>query len=258
MNLFPLVDAHFHLDLFPDPASLVREIEGAQIHTIAVTNAPSVFRHTQELCSTTTFLHPAAGLHPELVESHGRELPELIRLIPHSKIIGEVGLDYSSPDPRIRASQRTVFSGILESCAAHPNKVLSIHSRRAVSDVLSALGPRFPGIPILHWFTGSMRELERAIEIGCHFSINAPMLRSRSGFALVQRMPSSRIVTETDGPFAKTTGRGAVPQDVAHLVIELARFWDLAENEVRRLILENFSRILPLPSPPAPAPSTPQ
>jgi hypothetical protein len=58
----PLVDAHFHLDLLPDPAAIAREIEAAQIHTIAVTNSPSVFFHTRTLAKGRRFLHPAVGL----------------------------------------------------------------------------------------------------------------------------------------------------------------------------------------------------
>jgi len=66
-----LVDAHCHLDLFPDPAALARHVNERRIHTIAVTNAPSVFAHTEHLAAGSAYLHPAIGLHPELVATHG-------------------------------------------------------------------------------------------------------------------------------------------------------------------------------------------
>ena len=54
---------------------------------------------------------------------------------------------------------------------------------------------------ILHWFSGTYKELDQAIADGYFFSVNGAMVRSAKGQALVMRMPRERILTETDGPY---------------------------------------------------------
>ena len=63
-----LVDAHCHVDLFPDPAGLLRSIDEAGIHVVTVTNIPSVFRPNVSLAEPFGTVHVALGLHPELSE----------------------------------------------------------------------------------------------------------------------------------------------------------------------------------------------
>src|SRR6266516_1559914 len=118
-----LIDAHCHLDLFTDYRALVTEIEHAGIYTIAVTNAPSVFRRCADLSRGTRFLRPALGLHPELAAERECELHLLDELLPTTRYVGEIGLDYVTEDASQRAAQRRVFGAILEQCAGFTDKV---------------------------------------------------------------------------------------------------------------------------------------
>ena len=43
------IDTHYHLDLAPKPEEVKSKIEEMGIHTIAVTNTPSVFNYTANL-----------------------------------------------------------------------------------------------------------------------------------------------------------------------------------------------------------------
>src|SRR4051812_25504019 len=123
------VDAHFHLDLQKDPRGVVARCEAAGIYTIAVTNAPSVFCHTETLAKGTKFVRAAVGLHPELVATHDGELPTLLELIPSTRYVGEVGLDYVTRDLELRKRQRKVFEATLGRCAELRGRVISVHSR---------------------------------------------------------------------------------------------------------------------------------
>ena len=190
----PLVDAHFHLDLFPDPAAMARGIEAARIHTIAVTNAPSVFFHTRALAEGCRFLHPAVGLHPELVAARAGEIESMWPLLQETRFVGEVGLDYVTKDETQRRLQRIVFARILERCAFLGNKVITVHSRRSAKDVIAAVGNAFRGKVILHWFSGTPAELDKAVAQGLYFSVNPAMTLSRSGQALIQRIPRERML----------------------------------------------------------------
>jgi Tat protein secretion system quality control protein TatD with DNase activity len=65
------------------------------------------------------------------------------------------------------------------------------------------VGRDFPGKPILHWFSGSFVELEEAAANGFFFSVGLAMVRSRRGQELIKRMPSGKVLTESDGPFTR-------------------------------------------------------
>jgi TatD DNase family protein len=243
-SVAPLVDAHFHLDLSPDPAAMAHEIEATQIHTIAVTNAPSVFFHTRALSQGCRFLHPAVGLHPELVADRAGEIDSMWPLLEKTRFIGEVGLDYVTKDEAERRLQRDVFGRILERCAPFGNKIVAVHSRRSAKDVIPAVGDAFPGKVILHWFSGTPSELDQAASQGLYFSVNAAMTLSRSGQALIARIPRERTLTETDGPFVELAGHPAQPKDVARVIDFLSRLWDVPLATARKTVAENFARLL--------------
>jgi len=238
-----VVDAHCHIDLYSDPAAVVTEAESLGIRTIAVTNAPSVYHFTKQITDGLKYVRPAAGLHPELVHSHGHELPLLLPLLEETRYVGEIGLDYVTTDEAIRSRQRDVFTAVVERCATLGGKVLTIHSRRAAADVIAIVGPSFPGRAILHWFSGTAKQLESAAAAGFFFSINTSMLASKSGDSLVRAMPVDRVLTETDGPFVKLGQRPATPPDTALAVETLARIWSIDAAEAKQRIADNL-RIL--------------
>lgn len=240
--LIEYVDAHCHLDLFPDPTGLARQINERHVHTVAVTNAPSVFPHTEHLAAGSRYLHAAAGLHPELVATHGGELERLWPCLERTHYVGEVGLDYSTTDAALRTRQRVIFEKILERCATFRNKTLTVHSRRAASDTIDAIGDRFPGKVILHWFTGTRREVERASRFGFYFSVNPAMITTQKGRDLIDVMPRDRVLTESDGPFVKLGSKLAGPVDTTIVLSYLSRLWRLEVHAVTKSILANFER----------------
>jgi len=122
-------------------------------------------------------------------------------------------------------SQRKVFEEIVSKCYEVGNRVLSIHSRRAASDVIRIVGKNFPGTVILHWYSGGMGDLEKAIEYNFYFSINPAMIRSKAGQKIISRIPPARILTETDGPFLEHNNRLAEPRDISDVIRYLSRVW---------------------------------
>lgn len=238
-----LIDAHLHLDLFPEPPEVLERIGQVGAEVVAVTNAPSVFWYTKKLASRNPDVHAAAGLHPELVGTHAKELPDLLAILPEVKFVGEVGLDYTTPDASGRREQRRVFGAILQKCSDLGGRVLSVHSRRAASDVLDMIKPGFPGTVILHWFSGTVRELERANQVGCFFSVNSSMVKSKKGHSLVRRMASDHVLTESDGPFVAIGKRPAEPADVELTVQALASVWGCEVERAAQMVSENFAAV---------------
>jgi len=239
-----LVDSHCHLDLYVSPDQIIVEAETQSIFTVAVTNAPSVFFHTAKLTAHCKYVRPAVGLHPELVHSHGHEIQQMRPLLKQTRLVGEIGLDYQTNDRTNRKAQRDVLSSVVAWCAEDGDKVMTLHSRRAAADVIAIVGDNFPGIAILHWFSGTAKELDKAIEAGFYFSVNSSMIASAKGKSLIQRMPRDKVLTETDGPFVKVASRPARPADVSGVVKQLASLWRLSEEPAAQQILQNLGLIL--------------
>lgn len=243
-NRAGIVDTHFHLDLFPQPEAIARQMEQRGITAIAVTNTPSVFHFTYQLGQKYRAILPAIGLHPELAMERRHELSTMRTWLEKTRFVGEVGLDYVTQDEENRETQRQVFQDILTACAEYGDKVLTIHSRRSSADVVSAIGNNFPGRIILHWFSGAIRDLEQGLSFGFYFSVNSTMLRAKKSGELIQRIPPERILTETDGPFIKSGSNPATPLDIPDIIQSLASLWRKTPEDTSRLISKNFSTLL--------------
>ncbi|MDB6066474.1 MAG: hypothetical protein JWR26_2682 [Pedosphaera sp.] len=236
-----MIDFHCHIDLFPDPSALIKELEVTGIYVLAVTTTPKSWGHLQTLLQQSKRIRCAIGLHPELVAERSREVEEVCALMSETRYVGEVGIDGS---PNLRSSfelQREVFDRVLKQSSSLGGKILSIHSRRAAPAVLDALSDQ-PGYgsAVLHWFSGTQKELLRAIELDCWFSVGPAMLCSEKGRLLAEKMPMHKILTETDGPFAQLGGIPAKPIDVSVAEAALAAIWKVSPKQASEQILQNF------------------
>jgi TatD DNase family protein len=243
----PFIDFHCHLDLYPNHQQAVAECERQGIFTLAVTTTPRAWPRNHELSSATKYVRAALGLHPQLVKERANEISLWREYLPNSRYVGEVGLDAG---PRFYASfeaQKQIFEIILRDCADRGGRILTIHSVRAartVLDMLETYLPRVRGSAVLHWFTGTKAEAERGVRLGAYFSINHGMLRNDRHCSVVSALPLDRLLTETDGPFAKIDGRQACPADVFRTVEELARIRSIPPLELTEIIASNLKRLL--------------
>jgi TatD DNase family protein len=236
-----VVDMHCHLDLYPEPHRQVAAIARQKAYVLSVTTTPRAWIGTSRLAVGHSRIKTALGLHPQLAKERKSELDLFDSLLPGARYIGEVGLD-GGPDCRsFWRDQIEVFDHILDSCAKAGGRILTVHSRAAATDVLDAL-ERHPGygVAILHWFSGTQRELSRAVDMGCWFSVGSAMLRSEKGRVLAGHMPSHRILTETDGPFGTVAGKPLQPAECAGVIRALASLWQLDESGVQKNILASF------------------
>ena len=240
-----MIDFHCHLDLYPNAPAVVRECRGRGIYVLSVTTTPSAWRGSSKLVATAPRVRLALGLHPLLARERKFELPLLEELLAEARYVGEIGLDGSDEGKAQWDDQILVFETILRACATAGGRVMSIHSRRAARQVLQYLSS-YPsaGTPILHWFSGSDRELDAAVELGCWFSVGPAMLASAKGRKLTARMPRDRVLTESDGPFAQTSGRSCLPWDVESASSTLAELWGLGLDATQQVLHDNLRRLV--------------
>lgn len=234
-----MIDFHCHLDLYPDPHQVARECADRGLYVLSVTTTPSAWHGTRRLAQKRTCT--ALGLHPQLAHERKSELALFDELLPGARYVGEIGLD-RTPEFRTHwTDQLDVFHHVLAACAQAGGRIMSIHSRRASKDVLDAIGAHpGAGIPVLHWFSGGARDLNRAMDLGCWFSVGPAMLQGERGRSLAARMPRERILTESDGPLAQIAGRAVLPWEVDQAVALLANLWAVNRDEAQKILTANL------------------
>jgi TatD DNase family protein len=241
-----MIDFHCHLVQYPEPTKVIDECLKQGLYVLSMSNTPSEWQSANILISDKPRLRIALGLHPQLINKPRNELLDSFdRLINDTRYVGEIGLDGSSAYQQHMGDQITAFEHILSTCQNSGGKLMSIHSRSAARRVLESLA-KYPnaGIPILHWFSGSMRELERAKELRCWFSVGPAMFQGVNAPALVQNMPRDRIITETDGPFTRYRRKTLMPWDVDIVEKEIAKCWRTTLSAVKEILRENALCIL--------------
>ena len=196
-----LYDTHFHLDLQKNVKAAIEEINANKIYTIAMTNLPVLYEKEKQQYDSP-YIRTALGFHPELIGEYKKYIPLMWEKLSEARYIGEVGLDFT--DKTYQADQVSFFSELVQRCRKDENKIISIHSRKAEREVLDVLDDAFSFKAILHWYSGDESLLNRAVKMGCYFSVNGNMLKSRKIERMLEIVPKNRILLETDSPFGDT------------------------------------------------------
>lgn len=245
--MVPYVDTHCHLDLFTDIRKIVNIEDGTEIKTITVTNAPFLWKHNDVLFKNCHNIRPALGLHPELAAKHINELDLFETLSRGIKYIGEIGLDGSNIHKETKAEQLTVFQTILSFLKPLDKKILTIHSRNAAERTITELRAALKSTNhkvILHWFTGSINELNLALKEDFYFSVNHKMIYSKRSIEILKNIPKERILTETDAPFTLDERVKTRLKSLDLTIDGLATLWKMSYQDTKDKIYLNFKNLL--------------
>jgi TatD DNase family protein len=239
-------DFHCHIDLHPDPPTVIDRCAREGIVTIAVTTTPKAWPQNREWTKRNSYVQAAAGLHPELVGERYAEVELLEQQIQESRFVGEVGLDKSPQYLKNYSKQQEILRRALRTAQEIGQRVITLHSRRAARDVISMIEQYTEPqrvLCILHWFSGSPEETQRAVAAGCYFSVNHSMLNHERGRKLIQSLPMDRLLTETDSPFTTIKGRKSMPWDVTTTTTQLAEVYGLPLAHMNLTLLSNAQRV---------------
>ncbi len=239
-----MLDAHCHLDLYPDPTQIATDAEKAGVFTVFVTNLPSAFDAAYSHAQRFKKVRIALGLHPLTASMHNEdELRRFKELVTKTSFIGEVGLDFSREGLATRDRQLASFRFVLR-CLEMKPKFVTIHSRRAEDAVLEMLAEEYPHPAVFHWYSGNLKSLSLAIERGHFFSINPSMLWNEKGRTVIERIPKERILTESDGPFIKVGTKTVVPANIQLVEEGLAKIWGVDSSGARTTVAHNFQALM--------------
>ncbi len=241
------MDFHCHLDLYPDAKKVYVEALQRNEFVWLVTTSPRAYEATSRVLASTQKFFISPGLHPEVVDKKHGELAMLLSQMEACTGVGEIGLDGSARYSQHFELQTQIFKSIVENCARLGGRVLSIHSRAAAEKVLDILdaNPGF-GTAVFHWFTDSPSLLRRAAESECWFSVGPVMLESANGRKLASLMPRDRVVSESDGPFAKVHGTNVMPWEANTVAVKLAETWCESQETVSKTLKSNGLRLIEL------------
>ncbi len=233
MRRLPPIDAHAHIDVGIDSAEIRRLGAFVIAMTRSLDEGDRATRRHDELAIW------GIGCHPGLKKAQdGFDAGRFEELLARTAVAGELGLDGKS---RVSMEQQLdTLSKALDILGRTP-RLTSLHSFAAVEQLLELLEMRSsPGI-ILHWWQGDAQQTQRAVELGCYFSVNASSSRRKDVVACI---PLDRLLTETDHPFGDRRSRPQRPGNVEDVEAAIGTLHGMRTNEVRRLMWSNLRRLI--------------
>jgi TatD DNase family protein len=216
-----LFDAHIHLsdaEYQNDIDMILNSMKRLDIKACAVSMDNASSHDTLEISKKSKFVLPFVGIHPEKAQDNLESMVELIRS--NSNVIsgiGEIGLDttYASSEQDLKR-QRLVFTKLLEE-AERMKKPVSVHSRRALDEILEIVPSYSISGFLLHWFDGSKKQLRKAMDMGCYASYGPASVYSDDKQTLVSNTDRDKILVETDGPVKFSHCFGMKPAQVSFI-----------------------------------------
>ena len=229
MSNLTYFDAHVHANLMDSPLNVARSSHDAGLAFFTCGVTPQDYLELSPQL-TQGNIRVGLGAHPWYI-SDGRvtqkDIELLLELMEQTPYLGEIGLDFSSrycvdglQDLQVKAFTKICTRAAELSRNGQP-RVLSMHTVRSVDAVLDTLeqtGAAQSCVPIIHWFSGSSEELQRAIKLGCWFSVGEMSLKTKRGREYAKVYPKNKLLTETDLPSSDHTDI-----DSAYIVDSLKR-----------------------------------
>ncbi|HEU0266551.1 MAG TPA: TatD family hydrolase [Candidatus Saccharimonadaceae bacterium] len=253
-----MIDTHCHIHesgfYKDDREAVYQRAIAANVAMICVGTSEQSSREAVEFVATHDGTWAIIGVHPHESQEGWGEIEEILRNLPlpsspilerseldagsTAKIIGigEIGLDYfynhSPRDIQIRALEAQL------QLACDYNLPVSFHVREAYDDFWPIFA-NFHGVHgVLHSFTDSIENLEKALSLELAIGVNGISTFARDKQAMFDAVPLESMLLETDAPFLTPTPlRGKVNEPA--FVREVARY----HAERRHIPLDEISAV---------------
>lgn len=253
-----------HSSFAPDRNSVIQRARAANVTAMIVTGT-SVKSSQAALAlvrSHPGYLYATAGIHPHDARSFNKAAEDTLRKLsrePGVVAIGECGLDFNR-DFSPRPSQERCFEAQL-ALAAERDLPLFLHERDAHARFLEILTPHRKSISggVVHCFTGTERELEAYLALDLYIGITGWICDERRGRHLqdlVKKIPSDRLLIETDAPYLlprdlpqKPKTRRNEPAFLPHILKTIAACRGETPEEVAATTTRNARVLFGLPRP---------
>jgi len=236
-----LIDMHFHLDFYPNHLQVYNGINKSCQHTLCVTNQPEIFEACMDMYPVTKYIQFGLGYNPQCVNDVPFNKSAFLRNLKRTKYIGEVGLDFSPKFYSKKDKQIEIFDFI---CENSKDKIMSVHCKKAEEALYKILSHRNNLKVVLHWYSGDEFWLEKFLEFGAYFSINANMINTDSRRKIIGQIPIERLLIESDGPFTKIDGKKYTFDKLSRVYMSLGDLLKMDTEKVNEQISRNFRKLV--------------
>ena len=246
-----LYDAHIHLsdnEYDHDIPLILNHMKTLRVKACCVSMDHTSSKKTLELGKKSDFILPFIGMHPEKAQDDSESIFKLIDEN-NEKIsgIGEIGLDrtYTNSDKEF-VKQEQVFRTQL-SYAEKFRKPVSIHSRKALTEIFEILPSYNIPTTLLHWFDGNKKQLQKAMDLDYYVSFGPAMVYSKDKQVLLSKANKDKILVETDGPvrFSRCfENRTAQIDFIPSIVFCASKVLHMNYDELCDVIEQNSQRFL--------------
>lgn len=251
-SLYHLVDSHAHLEEMEDLASTLERARQSGLEAVVAVGSDSASnRKVLELAAQhRSFVYPAIGLHPGLLNDTASPIEAEIRFIeenlPDVVAIGEVGLDYHKRVISISGKdlQHRAFSAVL-GLAKRYSKPVIVHSRYAWRDSFSLAAEAGVDRAVFHWYTGPTNVLKELLDRGYFVSATLAVEYHAEHRRAVRDAPLDNLLLETDCPVIYR-GHRSEPADVCRVLQATADLKGLAPETVAERTTVNARRLFGL------------
>lgn len=182
--------------------SLVSNSTSEEINNLLSKNLPS--------CIIPTF-----GVHPWNADK--LTVKGMMNYITSVPIIGEIGMDSVWCDVPLDI-QQNVFEEQLK-IAMKSNKPVILHTKGQEKEIADIIR-KYPNKYLIHWYSCN-DYLEEYINQGCYFSVGPDVWWNPATQNVAKKVPSNRILTETDGLNAVQWAYDEAPNDKKSLLKEV-------------------------------------
>ena len=232
-------DSHCHIEGLD--VSTLKKCEEKGIEIISMSNDIRSYNVTSELVNSGYRVYKQfLGYHPEnVIRNRVEYIEKIFDYITYHKVdgIGEIGLDFNQSNKENQVLQIEIFTKFLE-LSEKKGLPVSIHSRKAQDKVLEIL-ENYKLKPSLHWFSGSKKQFEFAIEKNYFIGFTTSILNSVKYRNIIKNIPLNLILTESDAPINSKS-----PIDIPLIVKEIASLKEISETFVKKEIGKNTESFL--------------
>lgn len=246
-----LIDTHCHIHEADYPLAaeevLTRARAAGVTKLLCVGTSEESSREAVEFAALHDGVFASVGVHPHETKEGYDEVRQLLDL-EKTKIVavGEIGLDYfythSPRDVQIKALESQIDA------ALRHNMPIIFHVREAFDDFWP-LFDNFHSIRgVLHSFTDTAQQMEEGLKRGLFIGVNgiSTFTKDASQQDMFARIPSERLLLETDAPFLTPVPlRGKVnePAFVKHVAEFHAEKRGISLDELASITSANAERL---------------
>ncbi len=200
---------------------------------------PSISKIADLLKAYPDVCYPMLGLHPCSVKSDWEHVLDTIKAaITQFNIVavGEIGIDLYW-DKTTLPEQIAAFKAQI-AWAKELKLPIVIHCRDAFKEVFEVLEQEKDQYlrGILHCFTGTIEQANKAIELGFYLGIGGVVTYKNAGLdKVVEQIDLNKIVLETDSPYLTPVPYRGKPNESSYLVHIAQKVADIYQKDVETI-----------------------